>query len=108
MPVLSRFWSWIDLLSLLLNFFAQIAALSGADSSFDVHADRQRVLVRVVEAFLIIIMLIKLLYYLRLIPQISPLISIMMQIVLDIQWFMLIFGIFVAALVLAFHKVGQN
>ena len=93
MPVLTRFWSYIDIASLVLNVVASIGALSQAE----VHT------VRRFEAFLIIVMFIKLLYYLRLIPEIAPLISIMLQIISDIQWFLLIFAIFVIALTLAFH-----
>ena len=93
-----RFWTYTDLFSLGLNFSCSITSL-GLD-------DPQST--RVVESLLILVMFVKLLYYLRLIPEIAPLVSMMAAIVVDIGWFMTVWIIFIFALTLSFYSVGKN
>lgn len=98
MRLFRRFWSYLDVISITFNVVASLSNLSDANP----------INTRVIEALLIIIMFLKLLYYLRLIPAVAPLVSIMTQIVVDISWFMMIFIIFLIALILAFYEIGKN
>ena len=63
---------------------------------------------RIVEAFLIVVILLKSLYFLRLVKEIAPLVDIIMTILNDIKYFMAIFIIAEIAFVLAFMSIGKN
>ena len=56
----------------------------------------------------IIIIFLKLLYFLALIGYISPLIIIIKAIIHDIRWFSFICGLFIYSLSMAFYIMGQN
>ena len=100
MRMFYRFWTYTDLLSLGFNFSCSVTSLSlGPD-------DPQST--RVIESLLILVMFVKLLYYLRLIPQIAPLVSMMFAIVADIGWFMAVWIVFIFALTLSFLSIGKN
>lgn len=64
--------------------------------------------IRIVEAFLSIIIILKLVYFTQLIDGIAPLISIIIQIFIDIGWFMIIFGIIIFAFAYSFYLIGKN
>jgi len=66
------------------------------------------IVMRVFEAFLVIFMFLKSLYYLRLISDIAPLINIIFVIVKDIKYFLVVFIIGLAAFVCAFWMIGKN
>ena len=56
----------------------------------------------------IIIIFLKLLYFLALIGYISPLIIIIKAIIHDIRWFSFICGLFIYSLSMAFYIIGNN
>jgi hypothetical protein len=56
----------------------------------------------------IIIIFMKLLYFLSLIGYVSPLIMIIKRIVWDIRWFSFICGVFIYALSMCFYIIGKS
>jgi len=63
---------------------------------------------RSMEAFLILFIMMKSLYFLRLIKEIAPLVDIIMIILADIKYFMAIFVIAEFAFICAFYNIGKN
>ena len=62
-----RFWSYLDLLSISLNLIC----------SSNLFASPDLIQIRIVEAFLVLVMFLKSLYFMRLIQEIAPLVGIM-------------------------------
>ena len=60
------------------------------------------------EALLTVMMTVKILYFMRLIGEMAPLIDIMFTILKDIKWFFLIFLISEFAFMCAYYSIGRN
>lgn len=88
----------MDLSILILNFFI----------TFSIFIDISMLVMRVVEAFLVLLIMMKSLYFLRLIKEIAPLVDIIMVILADIKYFMVIFVVAEFAFICAFYNIGKN
>lgn len=97
---LKSIWAYFDILYIITNSFVSICLI---DQSI-IHISH----VRTVEAFLSVIIIMKLVYFMQLIDVIAPLISIIIQIFIDIAWFMLIFVIIIFAFSYSFYLIGRN
>ena len=97
--VLARMWSIIDLLSIVFNFVLVFSDLVYQIQTKDL---------RIIEAFLSILMWFKSLYYLSLIGEIAPLVDIIFVIMNDIKYFTIIFAISLMAFINAFYVLGKN
>ena len=91
-------WSIIDFLILTLNFIVTI----------DLVANFSIIFMRVIEAFLVLFMFFKSLYFLSLVSDIAPLINIIFVILREIKNFLLVFIIGIFAFVLSFWIIGKN
>ena len=96
--VFHRKWSYIDLAIILLN----IIIVSGLVFPIKIST------MRIVEAFLTLLIYLKSLYFLRLVGNIAPMIDIIFVILDDIVHFMLIFTIGLVAFSHAFYIFGLN
>jgi len=65
-------------------------------------------ILRLIESALAIVIITKLLYFMRLIDSISPLVNIILLIFRAIGWFMLILIIFLLGFSTSFYLIGQN
>ena len=63
-------------------------------------------LLRVVESFLSIIIVVKLVYYTQLMDEVAPLVNIIIQVVKDITWFVLLFVISLFCFAVSFFLIG--
>lgn len=97
---LKSIWVYFDILYIISNSFVSICLL---DRSI-MHITH----VRAIEAFLSVIIIIKFVYFTQLIDGIAPLISIIIQIFIDIGWFMVIFAIIIFAFSYSFYLIGRN
>ena len=75
-------------------------------ASLLVHIDVIKL--RIFEALLTVMMMLKVLYFLRLIGEIAPLIDIIFTIVKDIKYFLAIFLIAQIAFIFAYYSIGRN
>lgn len=66
------------------------------------------IVLRVIEAILIVFLLFKSLYFLRFVGEIAPLVDIIFVIMSDIKYFMVIFLIAEVAFITAFFCIGRN
>lgn len=98
--LLKSIWVYFDILYIISNTFVSICLL---DRSI-MHISH----VRSIEAFLSVVIIIKFVYFTQLIDGIAPLISIIIQIFIDIGWFMLILIIIIFAFAFSFYLIGRN
>lgn len=96
--VLTRLWSIIDLIIIVLNFNVVL----------ELFVKNDVFIMRQVEAGLFLLMWFKSLYFLALIGQIAPLVDIIFVIFKDIKYFMVIFFIALVAFINAFYMIGKN
>jgi hypothetical protein len=99
---LTRGWSIVDFCIIVLNSLMIITSFSGDNAFINLEN------IRVIEAFLMILMWLKMLYYLTLIGEISPLIDIIGTILNDIGYFMIIYIIALMGFIQAFYIIGRN
>lgn len=95
---LTRFWSIIDFLIVMLNLVV----------TFDLFANLDKIFMRCIEAFLILLMFLKSLYFLGLVSEIAPLINIIFVIMVDIKNFIIVYAIGIIAFVFSFWIIGKN
>ena len=95
---MTRVWSIIDILIIALN----ICVVS------TIFVEINTIKMRIIEAILILLMWFKSLYFLALIPEISPLIAIIFVIFRDMRYFLAIFIIAEIAFMNAFYIIGRN
>ena len=93
-----RPWAYLDTLQLSANLVVS--------SSLFITIDIIKL--RIFEATLMIMMMLKTLYFLRLIGEIAPLIDIIFQIFSDIKYFIMIFIIAEIAFISSFFSIGKN
>lgn len=93
-------WAYFDIMYIVINSLVSISLVDGSILTKEN--------LRIVEAFLSIIIILKLVYYTQLIDGIAPLISIIIQIFIDIGWFMVIFCIIIFAFAYSFYLIGKN
>jgi hypothetical protein len=96
--VFIRKWSYIDLAIIILN----IVIVSSLVFHIEIWV------LRIIEAFLTLLIYLKSLYFLRLVGNIAPIIDIIFVILNDIGHFMLIFTIGLIAFSHAFYIIGLN
>lgn len=84
----------------MTNGFISVAFLYGEGISIK--------LLRVVESFLSIIIVVKLVYYTQLMDEVAPLVNIILQVFKDIYWFVLLFTISLFCFAVSFFLIGQN
>ena len=101
MAVFKRLWSMVDFFIILLNI---LIIMNQLDQHEVISVQR----LRVIEAFLMILMWFKSLYYLSLVGEISPLVDSVFMILNDIKYFMIIYIIALMAFVNAFYVIGKN
>jgi hypothetical protein len=93
-----RGWAYLDIMILFSNLII----------TFSLFIDINIKLMRIIEAILIVVILAKSLYFLRLVKEIAPLVDIIMTILNDIKYFMAIFIIAEFAFMCAFYSIGKN
>ena len=98
--VFTRLWSLVDFGIITLNLTLVVFTLFGVSPGL-IH-------VREIEAFLMILMWFKSLYYLALVGAIAPLVNSIFTILQDIGWFMVIYIILLVGLINSFYVIGRN
>ena len=93
-----QWWTIVDFCIIVLNNVIVLGAFLGME--------RQKL--RIYEVFLILLMCLKSLYYLKLVGPIAPLIDIIQRILVDIKDFIVIFLIGWIAFSYSFFIIGQN
>ena len=93
-----RFWAYLDFSILTANI---IIACS-------LFTEMNVLNLRIFEAILIVVMMLKSLYFLRLIGEIAPLIDIIFSIIHEIRYFMAIYIIALVSFICAFYSIGRN
>jgi len=96
-----RVFTWFDVAFYTLNTIANNYALLGDELK---TVKMQRVL----QAYGILFFLAKNFYFMKLVDQIAPLIDIIIQVILDIKWFMFIFVCCLVCFGFAFYLLGAN
>ena len=91
-------WSLVDFIIIICNIYTSLDHISHYDVKY----------ARVVESFLVLSMFFKCLYFLRLVPEISPLVDIIVTILWQIRYFLLIFIIFLIGFSQAFWIIGRH
>lgn len=66
------------------------------------------IVIRQFEAVLMIAMTLKILYFMRLVRKMAPLIDIMFIILRDIKWFFVIYMICEFSFMCSFYSIGRN
>mmetsp|Transcript_7702 Transcript_7702/g.11947 ORF Transcript_7702/g.11947 Transcript_7702/m.11947 type:complete len:114 (-) Transcript_7702:399-740(-) len=80
--VIHRFWSFVDLIIIFCVYFLAFQLLKN---------EMKNLLLRCIEAVLIIFIWFKSIYFLRLHPEIAPLVDMIVIILGDVKYFMIIF-----------------
>ena len=96
---LLRYYTWFDLLFYIFNTMVMTRII---------NPDPSMRLQRIYETFAIIFFLLKTLYFLKLSDRIAPMISIVFQIIYDIRFFCIIFGLAWFCFSVAFELQGKN
>lgn len=76
--------------------------------TYDIFFKQEVIFMRCIEAFLIIFMFFKSMYYLRLISEIAPLINSIFVVLEDIRYFLLVYVLTIIAFFLAYWMIGKN
>ena len=95
---LKRFWAYLDFCQLAVNLIISSSLF------FEINVIK----LRIFEAILSVIMMLKILYFLRLIGEIAPLIDIIFTIIYEIRYFMAIYVIGIVSFIFAFYSIGRN
>ena len=93
-------WSFFDIMYVVVNGLVGLALI--IDGMIDIKA------LRMIEATLSIVIIVKLIYFTQLMDEIAPLVNIILMIFNDIGWFMIIFLITAFSFALSFNLIGQN
>jgi len=72
------------------------------------HALMAMPTIRMLESFLSIIIVVKLVYFMQLIDEVAPIVNTIFLIFKDIIWFVLIVLVFLFALANSFYLIGQT
>ena len=96
-----RVYTWFDIIFYSFNIIASQYALIGEGVE---HIEVQRIL----QAFGILFFLAKNFYFMKLVDQIAPLIDIIIQIFVDIKWFLFVFFCFIISFGCSFFLIGSN
>ena len=99
--VFKRMWSVVDFLIILFNLVVIVNTVP-SDPLMDIMN------LRIIEAFLMIMMWFKSLYYIQLIGEISPLVDMIFIILTDIGYFMIVYAIGIMAFINAYKVIGLN
>jgi hypothetical protein len=94
----SSIWAYFDIFYVLTNGFISLAFLLG--SVVDIRR------LRVIESFLSIIIVVKLVYYTQLMDEIAPLVNIIIKVFNDIFWFVLLFIMCLFCFAVSFFLIG--
>jgi hypothetical protein len=94
----SSVWAYFDIFYVMTNGFISVAFLYGDGISIS--------LLRVIESFLSIIIVVKLVYYTQLMDEIAPLVNIIIRVFEDISWFVLLFTISLFCFAVSFFLIG--
>jgi hypothetical protein len=93
-------WSYFDIIYSILNTLISLSVI--IDAFIDIVA------LRILEAILAIVIVIKLLYFLQLIDQIAPLVNVIILVFEDIGWFIMVFVTIIFAIATSYYLIGQN
>lgn len=94
-----RPYTWFDLIFYVFNTLV-FWRISSPDPSMQFQ--------RIFETFGVIFFLIKTFYFLKLNDRVAPLVSIVFQIVYDIQYFLFILIVAMVCFAIAFYLLGRN
>jgi len=94
----SSVWAYFDIFYVLTNGFISLAFLAGSG----INIKR----LRLIESFLSIIIVVKLVYYTQLMDEIAPLVNIIIKVFKDISWFVLLFTISLFCFAVSFFLIG--
>ena len=98
----SRIYTWIDIAFYSINTCISIIVL------FLESNDTNQKMERILSCFAVFLFLNKSFYYLKLIDSVAPFVDIIIQIMIDIEYFMMVFFIAMAALATSFYLLGRN
>jgi hypothetical protein len=107
---LLRLWSFVDLIIIIVNFIIGWGIFRNDNPNVLYKSGTPTFVsnMRVIEAFGIMFMWFKSLYYLQLIPRIAPLIDIIFVILRDMKHFLLIFLISTISFIQTYYILGRN
>lgn len=97
-----RFYTWIDICFYSLNTMISIIVLTFEEN------EANKKMERILACFAVFLFLNKSFYYMKLVDSIAPFIDIIIQIVVDIQAFMIVFFTAMIALSCSFFLLAQN
>mmetsp|Transcript_8198 Transcript_8198/g.12568 ORF Transcript_8198/g.12568 Transcript_8198/m.12568 type:complete len:209 (+) Transcript_8198:5585-6211(+) len=98
-------WAYFDMFYVLFNSIINfIIVFKGFESSLDDAI----INLRTMESIMSIVIMVKLIYFTQLMDEIAPLVNIILQIFIDILWFLAIFVIIGFSLALSLYLIGQN
>ena len=117
----SRIWSIVDFFIIVANALTFINIIGGK-SLIEIENEKKEYeigevdagellplkYIRIIECILIVLMWFKSLYYMRLVPDIAPLVESIFVIMNDMLYFLLIFIIGIVAFTEAFWIIGKN
>ena len=93
-------WAYFEMLYIVLNGTISISQMN--------HALMAMSTIRMLESFLSIIIVVKLVYFMQLIDEVAPIVNTIFLIFKDIIWFVLIVLVFLFALANSFYLIGQT
>jgi hypothetical protein len=97
---LTSYWTFFDISYIIMNTLVSLSVV--LPSFIPIES------LRILEAILSIVIVLKMLYFMQLIDQIAPLVYVIFRIFYDIAWFMVVFIMILFANSTAFYLVGQN
>lgn len=98
----SRFYTWVDIVFYSLNTSISVIVLALPRN------DNNQKIERILACFAVFLFLNKSFYYLKLVDAVAPFIDIIIQIFIDIKYFLMVFFIAMAALAISFNLLGRN
>ena len=94
----NQIWGYFDIAYIVINSIINIGLIGN-----DVFDDET---LRIIESLMAIIIVIKCLYFMQLVDEISPFINTIWIIMAEIKWFMLVLMIFIVGFSTSFWLIG--
>eukprot|EP00356_Strombidium_inclinatum_P000429 CAMPEP_0170512186 /NCGR_PEP_ID=MMETSP0208-20121228/66712_1 /TAXON_ID=197538 /ORGANISM="Strombidium inclinatum, Strain S3" /LENGTH=176 /DNA_ID=CAMNT_0010795795 /DNA_START=1716 /DNA_END=2246 /DNA_ORIENTATION=- len=96
-----QIWSYFDICYIFVNGIVSVSLL---DNELLMSIQT----LRIVESFLSLVIIMKLIYFTQLMDEVAPLVNIIILIFQDIAWFMIIFIVCGFSFAICFNLIGQN
>jgi len=106
-----RFYSWVDMLFIILNLSVQVMSMSDVSSyrewTWIIFRSNQKIM-RLFMVACTMLLFAKFSYFLSLIDEVAPVIDIITQILIDIKYFLVVLFLQGLALSVSFYYIAQN